>query len=463
MDTSIDVKNSSILILGLAREGASLARFLDERGARVTVTDTASPEVLAARIRGLPPGVRVVAGGDHPELVADTDRFFVSPGIPETNPVYRAAVGQGLAVESMTTHFFDICSSPILGITGSSGKTTTTALIGHILKTDGRDVVVGGNIGSPMLELLPSISLSTLVVLELSSFQLDLLRRSPHIAVVTNISPNHLDRHETMEKYVAAKRHIVDHQTPHDVCVLNAGDESSREFAASTPAETALFGEDLDIARGATTRNGQVGVIRRGTFYPVIAEADIPLVGKHNLENVLAAVAATSIVDVEPGVMASAIRSFQAPPHRLELVREKAGVRYIDDSIATSPARAAVALRAISSPVLLIAGGRDKHLPWDEFARLAAKKVRALFLIGEAAALIEEAIRPYLASGVGKLTAEHVHRCASLRAAVQAADRLAMPGDVVLLSPACTSYDMFHDFEERAAAFVQAVEALDAA
>lgn len=460
----------TVLILGLAREGVSLARYFAGRDARVTVTDSAPEERLGKSIRALgDASVRLELGAHHPELVDQADAFFVSPGVPETNPVYRAAVSARLPVQSMTTLFFDRCPGIIVGITGSSGKTTTTGLIGHILRRCGRDVAVGGNIGDPMLDLLPRIGPDTIAVLELSSFQLSLVRRSPHIAVVTNISPNHLDRHGTMEDYILAKRHIVEHQKPDDYAVLNAQDGEAGTFEWATSGQVHWFGLGADVSRGAAVRNGWVGIVRDGGFVPVMACADIPLLGRHNVENVLAALAAADILRVDPERMAGGVRTFRPAPHRLQLVGERNGVCYVNDSIATSPARALVALQAFDAPILLIAGGRDKNLPWQEFAAAVVQKARALYLIGEAASLIERAVRAELAqglsaaSGLARLRPEAIFPCASLAEAVAAAGALALPGEVVLLSPGCASYDMFADFEERGARFARAVEALDAA
>jgi UDP-N-acetylmuramoylalanine--D-glutamate ligase len=447
-----------ILILGLAREGESLARYFSAQGKDVTITDIASREQLRPRLaalRGLP--VKYAFGEHRPDLIEDADVLYVSPGVPESNPVYRAAEDWGLPIRSMTTLFFDLCPGPIIGITGSSGKTTTTGLIGEILQAAGRRVVVGGNIGRSMLDLLPSIDADTLVVLELSSFQLQMLRRSPHIAVVTNISPNHLDRHGTMERYIAAKRTIVEYQSTDDWAVLNAADPEVRSFAASTPATVRWFG------RGSTTgsevREGVSGLVIDGEFTPVIPVADIPLLGAHNVENVLAAIATASILDVEPDTMRTAIERFRPAPHRLQTVATRDGVRFIDDSIATSPARACVALEAIDSPILLIAGGRDKRLPWEDFARLVVHRVRLLFLIGEAADDVERAVAQERAGA----SLEGIVRCRTLDEAVGRAARAARSGEVVLLSPACTSYDMFSDYEERGDAFIRAVERLHAA
>ncbi|HEX6510242.1 MAG TPA: UDP-N-acetylmuramoyl-L-alanine--D-glutamate ligase [Chloroflexota bacterium] len=457
----MEIAGKRALILGVAREGVALAEYLCARGAVVTVTDSADGDRLQARldrVRDL--HVRIAVGGDRPELVDEADIVFVSPGVPENNTVYMAAERAGLPIESMTTLFFELCPGRIVGITGSSGKTTTTGLVGHVLQAAGRDVVVGGNIGEPMLDLLPRIFAETIVVLELSSFQLALLRRSPHIAVVTNISPNHLDRHGTMEAYIAAKLHIVEHQSGEDFAVLNADDAEHETFASATRARARWFG--MGVQDGATVCKDTVTVARAGSLDPVLPVAEIPLLGRHNVENVMAAVVVADILGVAPGIMAAAIRTFRPAPHRLELVAERDGVRYIDDSIATSPARAQVALEAIDQPIVLIAGGRDKRLPWEAFARVVSRRVRVLLLIGEAAPIIEEAVRCQT-NAPGDAGSPCIVRCGSLGEAVAEAHRLARPGEVVLLSPACTSYDMFTDFEERGRMFARAVEALDAA
>ena len=456
------------LILGLAREGDSLARFLASEGMDVTVTDSASPEKLRSRIQSLDDlPVRVVVGDDSPDLVEETDEFFVSPGVPEGNPVYAAARAAGIPIQSMTTLFFDLCRGAIIGITGSSGKTTTTGLVGPMLREANRDVVVGGNIGNPMLDLLPRISRDTLVVLELSSFQLDLLRKSPHIAVVTNITPNHLDRHGTMQNYVAAKRHIVEHQSAQDFAVLNGDDQEVAGLAAGIPSQKRWFssttpGTDVGVS------DGSLGIWRTPVdrqvqrFEQIMPVDEVPLLGTHNLANVAAAATVADIVGVQPAMMRQAIRTYSPPPHRLQVVGDHDGVTYIDDSIATTPARVIVALQALGQPIVLIAGGRDKQLPWSDFARWTARRARALILVGEAAPLIEREVRAALVE-TSLLKGDMIFRCCSLQAAVTKAAGIAGRGDVVLLSPGCTSYDMFTDFEERGAAFAAAVEQLHAA
>lgn len=456
----MDVAGKRILILGLAREGVSLARALVQRGAQVTVTDAAQRDVLLSRLHALQ-GLDIPShfGRAHTDLVHDTDILFVSPGAPESNPVYLAARQAGIPVESMTTLFFDECRARIIGVTGSSGKTTTTGLIGHIVRAAGRDVVVGGNIGDPMLDLLPHINDHTLVVLELSSFQLTLLRQSPWCSVVTNISPNHLDRHITMDEYVAAKQHIAAYQNRGDSIVLNANDDLARLFAAASAAQPHWFGLSHDHDNGSVCRDDQLGLIESGVFHAVIDVGDVPLLGRHNLENVLAATAVAGVLGIPGDQIAEAIRSFTPAKHRLQLVLEREGVRFVDDSIATSPARAAVALEAITGDVLLIAGGRDKHAPWDVLAALIVQRVRAVYLIGEAKETIAEALQKASCASGKVVQAGYVTFCPSLEDAVHRARSRAIPGDTILLSPACASYDMFADFEARGDAFARAAEA----
>lgn len=459
----MDIAGQRALILGLAREGVSLARFLSKQGALVTVTDSASPGQLKDRQHQAAGTARFVLGGDHPELVDGADLFFVSPGVPEENAVYRAAIDRGLPVESMTTLFFALCPAPIVGITGSSGKTTTTGLIGHMVRSEGLDCVVGGNIGAPMLDLLPQIGPRTNVILELSSFQLGLLRRSPHIAVVTNISPNHLDRHGSMEGYLSAKRHIIRYQVEADVAVLNAADSEVAAWRRHTPAQLRWFGETGVRGAGATVRDGQAGLLKGERFEAILPVADVPLLGAHNRENVLAALATADLLGVAPAAMTAALRTFQPAAHRLQTVGEYGGVRYVNDSIATSPARAQVALQAMSAPVVLIAGGRNKRLPWTGFAQQVVHTARSLILIGETGPQIEEAVRGFLDQPGALLCPDAIYQCASLHQAVVQASRVARTGDVVLLAPACASYDMFSNFEERGESFTRAVELLSAA
>jgi UDP-N-acetylmuramoylalanine--D-glutamate ligase len=453
-----------VTVVGLAREGAALVRFLVAAGAQVTISDARDEGRLApflATIVGLP--VQLSLGGNRAEAFVGANWIFVSPGVPDDLPPLVDARERGVRISSATELFFQLCPAPIVGITGSSGKTTTTTLIGEMLKAQGeRPIFVGGNIGRPLLDDLERITPDALVVMELSSFQLEPMQQSPHLAVLTNVTPNHLDRHGTMERYTAAKRQILRYQGPEDFAVLNADDPVSAASHGVGRGQAVFFSRRWSVEVGAQLEDGRFICKRpdgRAEHICLVAEARIP--GEHNQENLLAAIAACGILGTPAPVMAQVVRTFPGVPHRLQLVAERQGVSYYNDSIATAPERTLAALRVFDAPLLLIAGGRDKHLPWDELAEQIVRRVRVLLLLGEAMPLIAAAVeqaqrRVPLADQRLAL----VERCATLEDAVALAADCAAPGDVVLLSPGCTSYDQFADFEERGLRFVAAVQAL---
>ena len=445
-------------VVGLAREGENLARFLVAEGADVLVTDVRPSEALAeplARLAALP--LRYALGGHPVEAVLDADVVFVSPGVPPEIPLLVEARRRGIPISSATRLFFARCPAPIVGITGSSGKTTTTTLVGRIFEAAGRRAIVGGNIGVPVLGRLPEISPADWVILELSSFQLEPLDVSPHVAAITNITPNHLDRHPSMVAYTAAKANIVRHQRPEDWAVLNADDPGSSgletparrlSFSLERPTQACQEGAFLAGERLVLRRDGHPEEV-------VCATGELPLRGRHNVANVLAACAVASAAGIAVGPIRAAVQAFTGVAHRLELIADVDGVRYVNDSIATSPERSIAALAAFAGePLILLAGGRDKHLPMEEWGRRIAAGVRELVLFGEAAPLVERAAR------AGGLPAERIHHAGTVAEAVRVARSLSRPGDVVLLSPGGTSYDQFGNFEERGAAFASAARAL---
>jgi UDP-N-acetylmuramoylalanine--D-glutamate ligase len=432
------------LVIGLAREGLDLTRFLLRHGASVTVTDQKPLDQLAEAVRQL--GDRPVyrLGGHSLDDLTDIDVVYASPGVPPEHPLLTAARARGMGISSLVELFFALCPAPILGITGSAGKTTTTALEGDIFRAAGRDVFVGGNIGRPLLGELEHITPSSWVVMELSSFQLEPLQVSPHIAVVTNVTPNHLDRHPSMEAYWAAKGQILAHQSPSDWAVLNADDLWSQRYRAN--GRMLRFSLEGTV-EGAYLAGRQLMLLGE----PLLTVADVPLRGRHNLANVLAACAAAHAAGIERPAMGAAVRSFNGVAHRLQVVGERHGVRYVDDSIATAPERSIAALEAFDEPVVLISGGRDKHLPMQDWAKLIVRRCRHVVLLGEMAELVEGAIResdPLYAA---------LSRARSMDEAVSQAARAARSGDVVLLSPGGTSFDMYTDFEERGRDFARAV------
>jgi UDP-N-acetylmuramoylalanine--D-glutamate ligase len=430
----------------------------------VTVSDLKGADALAANIetlKGLP--ILFVLGG-HPPAILDADVIFVSPGVPQEAPILQQARQRGVPLSSETRLFFERCTAPIIGITGSSGKTTTTALVDEMLKTDGQTTFVGGNIGQPLIEQVDSIPPTAWVVLELSSFQLELMNQSPQIAAILNITPNHLDRHPTMEHYIAAKKNIVLHQSRSDTAVLGFDDTMTRQLARDCPGRVLFFSQKDEVEQGTFRRGDWLMLRLGGTEQEICPLSMIRLRGRHNIDNVLAAcviAGAAGAAGAKPEAMSKAIAGFTGVEHRLEWVRERHGVKYFNDSIATSPERAIAALRSFTEPIVLLAGGREKHLPMGEFARLVNERVTHLVLFGEAAELIENAVRTAGACPErGEGSKPVIHRAATFEEAVTTAAQVAQPGDVVLLAPACASFDMFIDFAHRGRRFKELVNQL---
>ena len=433
------------LVIGLAREGVDLTRFLTHHGAEVVVTDRKRAEDLGEAMAQLG-GVNVTyrLGGHHASDLDGIDVVYASPGVPPEHELLTQARSQNIQVSSLVELFFALCPAPILGITGSAGKSTTTSLVGDIFAAAGRDVFVGGNIGRPLLGQLVHMSRSSWVVLELSSFQLEPLHVSPHIALVTNVTPNHLDRHPTMEAYWAAKGQILAHQSPSDWAVLNADDAWTLRYR---PRGRLLRFSLEGVVEGAYLAGQHLMLLGE----PLLDVAEVPLRGRHNLANVLAAAAVAHAAGIDRVPMRAAIEAFTGVAHRLQTVAERDGVRFVDDSIATAPERSIAALQAYDEPVVLIAGGRDKHLPMQAWAGLIAKRVKHVVLLGEMGDMVEAAIHTV------DPTYAAISRAATMDEAIAQAARVSRSGDVVLLSPGGTSYDMYTDFEERGRDFARAV------
>jgi UDP-N-acetylmuramoylalanine--D-glutamate ligase len=489
----LDLTGARCLVVGMAREGTALARFLAERGAAVTVTDARPASALAearAALAGL--SLSFELGGHPLSLMDDAQILFVSPGVPLEIPLLAEARRRGLPLSSETRLFTRLCPARILGITGSSGKTTTTVLTGHMLAGAGRPgrIWVGGNVGQPLIGSLGGeggIKSQDLVVMELSSFQLEFFapwpepaanaaRRavlsgghgelfdpvgwSPPLAALLNLTPNHLDRHGTMAAYVAAKKQILAHQAPEDAAVLNWDDAATRQMGLAAKQHVLWFSLEEPVAQGAWLRHQEL-VLRLRDREEVLCEAgELRLRGRHNVANVLAACVLAAAAGVPVDVLRREATSFAGVEHRLELVRDRGGVRWYNDSIATSPERAIAALRSFDEPLILLAGGRDKHLPWEEMAALIWRRVRHLVLFGEAAGLIEAAVERTKLTG-SQVTLAGLHHAGNLEQAVELAAELAVPEDVVLLSPGGTSFDAYADFAERGEHFRQLVKALE--
>lgn len=447
----------TILGLGLFSGGVGAARFFALHGAEVTVTDLKPEDKLRHSVdalRGLP--VRFVLGEHREADILNADLVVVNPAIKENNPYLTLARGHGIPITTEINLVFDRCRAPIIGVTGSNGKTTTTSLTGAIFQAHDARVLVGGNIGRSVLNDVDTVPADSAVVLELSSFQLKRLgwiSKSPHIAVVTNLSPNHLDWHGTYGDYAASKQQIIAWQTPGDVAVLNGDDPTLAAWASRCRGRVFRFSLTQRVDRGAWVDGRTVVFRNEGRDEPVCAVEDIRIPGAHNLANALAAVTAARAYGIPASEIQRAVAGFQGVAHRLELVGELSGVRYYNDSAATTPESAIIALQAFDAPVVLIAGGYDKGAPFDAMAETAVRRAKAVVLIGATADKIERAIRSHRRGEQPALI-----RCATLAGAVDQSRTLARPGDVVVLSPGCASYDMFTHFEERGNAFRKLVE-----
>ncbi len=456
------ITKSSVVILGLARQGKALARFYAEQGWRVTISDTRTPEALQDVLHELSDlSLNYVLGGHPLSLLDDCNLFCTSGGVPFDLPIVQEAARRGIPLSNDAQEFMVRCPAPIVGITGSAGKTTTTTLVGRMLAEAGFTTWVGGNIGNPLIGDLAAIRPTDRVVMELSSFQLELMRVSPPIAGVLNITPNHLDRHKTMDAYIAAKANIVTHQSADDIAVLGYDEPNAHGLAALTPAQVRYFSGTVEIDEGAFLQ-GNTLVLRRGGQESAVCErGDLHIRGYHNALNALAAITLADATGAPGEALRRAIAAFDGVEHRLEIVRRKAGVLWVNDSIATAPERVLAALHSFDEPLILLAGGRDKDLPWPEFAQIAVQRVRAIVLFGEAADLIHGHIEAALAGAErSNVVLEEVVAAGDLENAVYEAARRAQPGDVVLLSPGGTSFDAFRDFAERGERFRELVFAL---
>ncbi len=451
-----------VVVLGLARQGKALARYLAQRGARVVVSDVKPAQALSdarQELADLP--LEFSLGGHPPELLDGADLLCLSGGVPADLPLAQQARRRGIPVANEAQIFLEACPATVVGITGSAGKTTTTTLVGRMaaaeFKGRARKAWVGGNIGRPLINDLPNISEEDLVVLELSSFQLELMTRSPQVAAVLNLTPNHLDRHKTMQAYTEAKAHILDFQDHSDTAVLGREDAGAWGLRERVRGRLLTFGlEPFEAGDGSFVEEGWIWLRIAGAELRVLPLKAIALRGGHNLLNVAAACAVAAAAGLSVGAMEAGVRGFKGVEHRLEFVRSVRGADWYNDSIATSPERAIAAIRSFDEPLVLLAGGRDKDLPWEAFAGLVCQRVDHLVIFGEAAEKIAAAVRA-ARQGERPYTLDIV---AGLADAVEAAARLAEAGDVVLLAPGGTSFDEFVDFAERGERFRALVESL---
>jgi len=435
------------VVIGLARSGMACARALRADGWDVLVVDRKDDAALRERAASLPEGVSVQLGGYAEDVTADADMVCPSPGVPWDAPELARARAAGVPVRSEIDLVFRRCPAPIVGITGTNGKTTTTTLAGAVIAAGGARVHVGGNIGEPMLDRLGEVRDGDWVVLELSSFQIE-SAEDPRcrLAAVLNVTPDHIDRHGSFEAYAAAKRRLVEHADPGGAVVLGADDVVTRGMAAASSARVLLAGLDVDSADGATVRDGEVVVIEAGGVAPVMPVRDIPLFGEHNVLNVLAAVALGRAAGVQNADIARAVRAFRAVHHRLEPVLESDGVLWVNDSKATNVDAAVKALRSFADrPIVWIGGGQTKGVGPEALADEVSLRARHAVLNGATGPEVDAALaqRGYTSRML----------VATLADAVRAAHEIARPGDVVLLAPGYTSFDQFESYEQRGSAF----------
>ncbi|MGA7856538.1 MAG: UDP-N-acetylmuramoyl-L-alanine--D-glutamate ligase [Terracidiphilus sp.] len=447
----MELKGKKVLVVGLGKSGLAAALFLRRRGAQVTVSDIRSAEALAKDIPALlEEGIMVEAGGHGLLTFRRQDLIVVSPGVPLNTPELAQVKSFGLPVIGELELAARFLQGKSVAITGSNGKTTTTALLGEILEAAGFPTLVGGNIGVPVIALIDESTPDSWSVLEVSSFQLETTEQfHPNVAVILNITPDHLDRHGTFENYALAKERIFAAQTAQDAVVLNADNVRAAAAAARSVAPVSWFSLEHPVARGAWVEDGFV-VYRPSedaATEKVMPLTGIPLKGEHNVENVLAAVCAAILAGAPVEAIRPAIENFKAVEHRLEYVATLNGVEFYNDSKATNVDATAKAIASFSTGIHLILGGKDKNSDYTQLSQLLRERVRAVYTIGSAAAKIESHLR-----GVVPL-----HSCETLDKAVSAAATAAHPGEVVLLAPACSSFDQFESYEHRGRVFKELV------
>mgnify|MGYP000557282433 CR=1 FL=1 len=444
-------------VVGLGRSNLALIRHLLQRGAVVEGLDQKGREELgpiAAELEAL--GVKLSLGPGYLEELGRFEALALTPGMRKDLPQLVAARARGVEFTCEMQVFLQECPAPVVGITGTAGKTTTSTLVARVLSLAGRRVHLGGNIGTPLVDQLESIRSDDLVVLEMSSFQLELVTRSPNVAALLNLSPDHLDIHGSYRRYVEAKTRIFQFQRAGDEAVFNYDQEETRQLAVGAPAGLCYFSLERRLERGAFISGNRAVWAEEGRVTPLFEISQVGLPGRHNLANCLAAAAIATLLGIGSDPIARAVADFRGVPHRLEEVGEIGGVRFVNDSIATNPFRTLAALEALSGPVILLLGGYDKGVDFAQLARRAVNRARVILVFGQAAPKLAAAVERFLTPG----TEAQLTRCRDLEEAFWQAWSRARPGDTILLSPACASYDAFRNFEERGERFRHLVRAI---
>ncbi|HXC88106.1 MAG TPA: UDP-N-acetylmuramoyl-L-alanine--D-glutamate ligase [Candidatus Cybelea sp.] len=452
MPGGMDLRGKRVLVVGLARTGVATSIFCAARGARVTASDSRGESEIGEAVAKLKQaGVTLELGGHREETFLEQDLIVPSPGVPPDQARLEAARAKGITIWSEIELAYRFVRGRLIGITGSNGKTTTTSLAEHILKTAGMPTILAGNIGAPLIGCVDQMRDDTSTVAELSSFQLELIDTfRPNIGVFLNLTPDHLDRHHTMEAYGRAKARLFENQTGEDAAALNADDAATTVYAPSLP-RLYWFSRKKRVAQGAYVRGEEIVFREDGREEILLKLEDIPLAGAHNVENVLAAAAAARLAGAPARAIAKGVRSFAGVEHRLEFVAEIRGVRYYNDSKATNVDATEKALEAFPGRILIILGGRDKGSDYTALQKPLREKAILALLIGAAADKIENQISGSVA----------LERAETLERAVETAWHAARPGDVVLLAPACASFDQFQNYEHRGRVFKDLVGQLE--
>ena len=445
-----------VFVIGAGVSNTPLIEALLNAGVDVTVCDRrVRNELGSVAVMFEQKGAKLRLGDDYLSNI-DADIIFRTPGLMPWNPELQEAVARGAALTSEMEVFLEVCPCKIIGVTGSDGKTTTTSLVGDILRNEGIKAYVGGNIGSPLLCKADAFGQDDIAVLELSSFQLISMTRSPHIAVVTNVSPNHLDIHSGMDEYVKAKSNILTHQADSDRVVLNLDNAYTRAYAGLAVGEKSFFSRSGKVSNGVFLKDGLIYESRLGSIAPLIQTDELFLPGIHNIENYMAAFAAVQgLVSVD--AMKRTAREFRGVSHRIEYITQIHEVTYYNDSSASSPSRTIAALKSFDQKVILIAGGKSKGIEFDGLGKAIGKHVKMLYLTGMTAKHIRDAV----VNAPGYNGEPGIFICDSLNHAAASASEAAVPGDVVLFSPASTSFDSFKNFEHRGEVFKDIIRKMD--
>ena len=452
----MELNGKRVLVVGLGKSGVASALFMKAHGAKVTVSDTKSGDELRNEIPVLlDHGITVETGGHGDRTFRGQDLIVVSPGVPVDAPPLVQARALGESVIGEIELAAQYLPGPIVAITGSNGKTTTTTLVGEIMTAAGFPALVGGNIGTPAISLADRAKPETVIVLEISSFQLETIQTfRPKVAVVLNVTPDHLDRHRTFEVYVDAKARIFENQQPSDFAVLNADDLTCVAMSARTRAQVFWFSRQKEVQHGACVRDGNIVFRDSAGQSEILQVSEIPLKGAHNLENVLAAVCTGALMGCAPEKSRQAVCNFKAVEHRLEFVTTIRGVDYYNDSKATNVDATIKALESFPANIHLILGGKDKGSDYTVLNDLLRQRVKRVYTIGAAAAKIESQIVSSKNGGPEVVHAE------TLEHAIRKANAVAQSGDVVLLAPACASFDRFKSYEHRGRIFKEIVQSL---